>query len=144
MRGFLAEGDAQVQRGVSGEREDPKRRAASEKLYGVCDENTTVSGEEIVSPSTQYVSLQQKGKMCKKVINLWVTAPKVLPVDVWGCWEFAHIPPAKTSQEAFLPHLLTTCHCRGSGRPSPQQVGGPSLAWSHKQLTALRGSLSSP
>ena len=69
MREFLAEGDAQVQKGVSGEREDPKTREASEKLYGVCDENTAAGGEARVSPSTGYVSLQQmhqKGRMCKK------------------------------------------------------------------------------
>jgi len=58
-----------VQRGVTGEREDPRTRAASEKLYGVCDENTAADGEERVSPSTGHVSPQQmhqKGRMCKK------------------------------------------------------------------------------
>lgn len=58
MRGFLAEGDAQVQSGVTGEREDPETRTASEKLYGVREENTAAGGEERVSPSTKYMSPQ--------------------------------------------------------------------------------------
>lgn len=43
VRGFLAEGDAQLQKRVNGEpgtlRKDPKRKAASNELYGVCNEN---------------------------------------------------------------------------------------------------------
>lgn len=68
VRGFRAEGDAQVQRGVSGERGDPKRKATTGKLYRVWWMHSCWWGGEGVSKHRGCVTtaMQQKGRMCKK------------------------------------------------------------------------------
>lgn len=95
----------------------------------VCDKSTAAGGEERVSPSRGDVSPGRRNRKeeCekRKDIKLWVTDPKALLVGVWGCQEFAHIPPPKTSQEVFLPHLSPPASSFAGGL-SPQQV--PSLA----------------
>lgn len=98
-----------MQRGVSGEREDPKTRAASER---VCHENTAAGGEEKVSPSTGYVSLQQmhqKGRTYKKKDYKYLGhSPQGVASGCLGLIGVCSHPSSNATQEALLPHPLTS------------------------------------